>query len=214
MFALVGASGCGKTTLLRMLAGFALPSSGRILIDGAEMSTVPPHERPVNMMFQSYALFPHMTRGEQRRLRAAAPAAGRCRQAQRIQEALDMVQLGALAQAQAAPALRRSATAGGAGARADPPAQGAAARRAAVGARQEAARTDPVRAHGPAVQGGHHLHRRDPRPGRSDGAGHAHRGDGPRPGGAGGHAVGDLRISAAAASWPTSSAPPTCSRAP
>src|ERR1700689_664496 len=61
MFALVGASGCGKTTLLRMLAGFAHQSSGRISIDGIEMSDVPPHERPVNMMFQSYALFPHMT---------------------------------------------------------------------------------------------------------------------------------------------------------
>src|SRR5579872_1236842 len=61
MFALVGASGCGKTTLLRMLAGFAHPSGGRILIDGVDMGTVPPHERPVNMMFQSYALFPHMS---------------------------------------------------------------------------------------------------------------------------------------------------------
>src|SRR5271169_4614244 len=61
MFALVGASGCGKTTLLRMLAGFAQQSSGRIAIDGMEMSGVPPHERPVNMMFQSYALFPHLS---------------------------------------------------------------------------------------------------------------------------------------------------------
>ena len=61
MFALVGASGCGKTTLLRMLAGFERQSGGRISIDGVEMSDVPPHERPVNMMFQSYALFPHMT---------------------------------------------------------------------------------------------------------------------------------------------------------
>src|ERR1700679_2371483 len=61
MFALVGASGCGKTTLLRMLAGFASPSSGRIMIEDADMTKVPPHERPVNMMFQSYALFPHMT---------------------------------------------------------------------------------------------------------------------------------------------------------
>jgi len=61
MFALVGASGCGKTTLLRMLAGFARQGSGSISIDGVEMSDVPPHERPVNMMFQSYALFPHMT---------------------------------------------------------------------------------------------------------------------------------------------------------
>src|ERR1700674_1420142 len=61
MFALVGAPGCGKTTLLRMLAGFTHPSRGRISIDGVDMSSVPPHERPVNMMFQSYALFPHMT---------------------------------------------------------------------------------------------------------------------------------------------------------
>ena len=61
MFALVGASGCGKTTLLRMLAGFVTPTAGRVIIDGADMTEVPPYERPVNMMFQSYALFPHMT---------------------------------------------------------------------------------------------------------------------------------------------------------
>ena len=60
-YALLGASGCGKTTLLRMLAGFEVPTSGRIIIDGEDMSAVPPHKRPVNMMFQSYALFPHMT---------------------------------------------------------------------------------------------------------------------------------------------------------
>ncbi|HEY9081499.1 ABC transporter ATP-binding protein [Magnetovibrio sp.] len=60
-FSLLGPSGCGKTTLLRMLAGFEIPTSGRIIIDGEDMSTVPPHKRPVNMMFQSYALFPHMT---------------------------------------------------------------------------------------------------------------------------------------------------------
>ncbi len=76
MFALVGASGCGKTTLLRMLAGFARQSSGAISIDGVEMSTVPPHERPVNMMFQSYALFPHMSGGAQCRLRDQAAADG------------------------------------------------------------------------------------------------------------------------------------------
>ncbi len=60
-FALLGASGCGKSTLLRMLAGFDEPTSGRILLDGQDLRGVPPHQRPVNMMFQSYALFPHMS---------------------------------------------------------------------------------------------------------------------------------------------------------
>jgi putrescine transport system ATP-binding protein len=60
IFCLLGASGCGKTTLLRMLGGFETPTSGRIFIDGEDMTGVPPYERPVNMMFQSYALFPHM----------------------------------------------------------------------------------------------------------------------------------------------------------
>src|SRR5690348_4250514 len=58
-FALLGPSGCGKTTLLRMLAGFETPSEGRILLDGKDIGAMPPHRRPVNMMFQSYALFPH-----------------------------------------------------------------------------------------------------------------------------------------------------------
>src|SRR5207237_5805702 len=60
-FALLGPSGCGKTTLLRLLAGFETPEEGRILLDGKDLAGVPPHRRPVNMMFQSYALFPHLT---------------------------------------------------------------------------------------------------------------------------------------------------------
>src|SRR5436305_188221 len=60
-FALLGPSGCGKTTLLRLLAGFETPEQGRILLDGEDLRSVPPHRRPVNMMFQSYALFPHLT---------------------------------------------------------------------------------------------------------------------------------------------------------
>ncbi|SHK20148.1 putrescine transport system ATP-binding protein [Bradyrhizobium lablabi] len=60
-FALLGPSGCGKTTLLRMLAGFETPDEGRILLDGRDIAPVSPHRRPVNMMFQNYALFPHLT---------------------------------------------------------------------------------------------------------------------------------------------------------
>ncbi|WP_457939456.1 ABC transporter ATP-binding protein [Mesorhizobium sp. 10J20-29] len=60
-FALLGPSGCGKTTLLRVLAGFEAPSGGRLLLDGKDIAKIPPNRRPVNLMFQSYALFPHMT---------------------------------------------------------------------------------------------------------------------------------------------------------
>src|SRR5260370_41556438 len=60
-FALLGPSGCGKTTLLRMLAGFETPDQGRILVDRKNIAQVPPHQRPVNMMVQNYALLPHLT---------------------------------------------------------------------------------------------------------------------------------------------------------
>ena len=60
LFALLGPSGCGKTTLMRMIAGFEMPTEGTISIDGVDMNDIPPYQRPVNIMFQSYALFPHM----------------------------------------------------------------------------------------------------------------------------------------------------------
>src|SRR5436853_1896055 len=60
-FALLGPSGCGKTTLLRVLAGFETPDAGHVTLSGQDLAGIPPYRRPVNMMFQSYALFPHMT---------------------------------------------------------------------------------------------------------------------------------------------------------
>ena len=96
MFALVGGSGCGKTTLLRMLAGFAAPDSGRITIDGADMDGVPPHARPVNMMFQSYALFPHMSVQKNIGYGLRRLPITDAERHQRIEEALDMVKLAGL----------------------------------------------------------------------------------------------------------------------
>ena len=85
IFCLLGGSGCGKTTLLRMLAGFEEPTTGRISIDGVDMAGIPPYERPVNMMFQSYALFPHMTVEQNVAfgLQAGRPAEARDRDARR-----------------------------------------------------------------------------------------------------------------------------------
>ncbi len=96
MFALVGGSGCGKTTLLRMLAGFADPSAGRITIDDADMKNVPPYARPVNMMFQSYALFPHMSVAKNIGYGLRRVPMADSERKRRVEEALDMVQLGSL----------------------------------------------------------------------------------------------------------------------
>jgi putrescine transport system ATP-binding protein len=93
MFALLGGSGCGKTTLLRMLAGFEEPSAGRILIDGADMAGIPPYERPVNMMFQSYALFPHMSVAANVGYGLKNEALTTAQRQDRVREMLELVQL-------------------------------------------------------------------------------------------------------------------------
>ena len=93
LFALLGGSGCGKTTLLRLLAGFETPDAGRIVIDGQDMAGVPPHARPVNMMFQSYALFPHMDVGANVAYGLKREGVAKAEIATRVTEVLALVQM-------------------------------------------------------------------------------------------------------------------------
>jgi putrescine transport system ATP-binding protein len=93
IFALLGGSGCGKTTLLRMLAGFEEPTSGRITLDGRDMAGVPPWARPVHMMFQSYALFPHMTVEANIAYGLKHEPMTKTARTDRVREMLDLVQL-------------------------------------------------------------------------------------------------------------------------
>lgn len=96
-FALLGPSGCGKTTILRMLAGFENVSSGQILIDGEDIAGVPPNKRPVNMMFQSYALFPHLNVAQNIAFGLKREGMEKGRIAERVDEMLRLVQLQKLA---------------------------------------------------------------------------------------------------------------------
>ena len=92
-FALLGPSGCGKTTLLRMLAGFEMPSAGQVLIDGDDMEGVEPNRRPVNMVFQSYAVFPHMTVKQNVAYGLRVTGTPKAEIEQRVQQSLARVQL-------------------------------------------------------------------------------------------------------------------------
>jgi spermidine/putrescine transport system ATP-binding protein len=92
-FALLGPSGCGKTTSLRMIAGFELPTEGEVYIHGRAMGKTPPYQRPVNTVFQSYALFPHMTIGENVAFGLEMKKVSKTEAQQRVKEALEMVRL-------------------------------------------------------------------------------------------------------------------------
>src|SRR5437660_3807557 len=94
IFCLLGGSGSGKTTLLRTLAGFEAPTAGTIHIEGADMSAIPPYERPVNMMFQSYALFPHMNVEKNVAFGLEQEGTGRAAIRRQVGEMLDIVKLG------------------------------------------------------------------------------------------------------------------------
>jgi putrescine transport system ATP-binding protein len=94
IFALLGSSGCGKTTLLRMLAGFETPTSGRIVLDGHDLAGIPPYDRPLNMMFQSYALFPHLTVWDNIAFGLRREKLPKDTVAERVEAMLKLVQLG------------------------------------------------------------------------------------------------------------------------
>ena len=98
IFALLGSSGCGKSTLLRMLAGFETPTSGRIILDGKNLADLPPYERPMNMMFQSYALFPHLSVWDNIAFGLRREGLPKDRVAERVEAMLKLVQLGKYAQ--------------------------------------------------------------------------------------------------------------------
>lgn len=93
-FALLGPSGCGKTTLMRMLAGFETPDAGRITLGGEDLAGIPPHKRPVNMMFQSYALFPHLTVADNIAFGLKMEGMKKAQIADRVEEMLALVKLG------------------------------------------------------------------------------------------------------------------------
>ena len=211
-FSLLGPSGCGKTTTLRMIAGLEFPTEGSIRIFGEEMGLRPPNKRPVNTVFQSYALFPHMT-VEQNvvfglEMQDVPKAEARSRAGRRHRPGAPRRD----GQAQARPAVRRPAAAGGTGPGAGQPAEGAAPRRAAGGARPQAAPGDADRAEGDPAAGGHHLRVRHPRPG--GGAHHVRpdRGDERGQAAPGRPVRGHLRASQLPGSSPSSSARPTSSR--
>ncbi|MEP5089577.1 MAG: ATP-binding cassette domain-containing protein, partial [Paracoccaceae bacterium] len=95
-FSLLGPSGCGKTTALRMIAGFQEPSAGKVFIDGQDMAQIPANKRPTNMVFQSYAIFPHLNVGNNVAYGLRNRGLSKSEIDTRVREALDMVQLGGL----------------------------------------------------------------------------------------------------------------------
>ena len=165
-FSLLGPSGCGKTTTLRMIGGFEEPTEGQILLYGKDVVGVPPNHRDVNMVFQSYALFPHMSVFDNVAFGLRRKSVGR----REIGAAGQRDARAGAARRQVRPpparAVRRPAAARRAGAGAGQPAARAAARRAARRPGPQAAPGDADRAQAHPARGRHHVHLRHPRPER------------------------------------------------
>ena len=192
-FTLLGPSGCGKTTTLRMIAGFERPTEGEIRIEGEDVAQLPPHRRPTNTVFQSYALFPHLSVEDNVAFGLKRKKVAKEEIAERVARRAGAGRPGRRGETQARAALGRAAAARRAGAGAGQPAQGAAARRAARRARPEAAQGPAGRAEADPARGRDHLRLRHPRPGGGADDERPDRGDEPRPGRAGRRPRGRLR---------------------
>ena len=166
---LLGASGSGKTTLLMTVAGFTMPDRGRIVLDGEDITWLPPSLRNIGVVFQSYALFPHMTVSENVAYPLRVRKVPRRESEERTERALELVQLGGFGERMPSPVERRPAAAGGArpggGVRAASAAHGRTPRRAG----QEAARVHAARDQRAPAPAQDHGDLRHPRPVRGAG---------------------------------------------
>ena len=208
-FTLLGPSGCGKTTTLRMIAGFERPTEGEIRIEGEDVAALPPHKRPTNTVFQSYALFPHLSVEDNVAFGLRRKKVAKDEIAERVAAELERVGLAAEANRRPSQLSGGHAAARRAGAGAGQPAEGAAARRAARRARPEAAQGAAGRAEADPARGRHHLRLRHPRPGGGADDERPDRGDEPRPGRAGRRRPRRSTSARRPPSSPASSASPT-----
>ena len=180
-YALLGPSGCGKTTTLRMIGGFEEPTDGRVFLGGDDVTERPPYKRDVNTVFQSYALFPHLSVEKNVALRARAEQGRQGRGPHAHRRGARAGAARPPRQAQARPALRRPAAARRARPRARQPPARPAARRAARRARPAPAQAAPDRAQAHPAGRRHHLRARHARPGGGHDDGRHDRGDARRP---------------------------------
>ena len=173
----VGPSGCGKSTSLRMLAGLEDISEGTIYIGDRAVNDVAPKDRDIAMVFQSYALYPHMSVYDNMAFALKLRKMPKAEIDQRVKKAAQTLGIEQLLAAQAAPTLRRAAPACGRRPRHRARAEGLPVRRAAVQPRRQIARADARRDQQVASAVGDDLHLRDARSDRSHDDGHPHRGD-------------------------------------
>ena len=164
-FAMLGPSGCGKTTTLKMIAGFEQPTTGRVLLNGEDVSRIPPYKRNVNTVFQQYALFPHMTVVDNVRFGPRAKKISKSEYEVSVTQMLEVVRLTAFAN-------RKPSQLSGGQQRPRRPRprprqlpEHATARRTTRRSRPQAARSDAVRTQAHPARSGHHVRVRHPRPG-------------------------------------------------